>query len=156
MCEDLWLGLPAFAWRSSARTWAYILARNAASRQARAPHRRQARNLTFERHVPISQLVADVRARTVAHRRTETKDRFRALRDRLEPEDQMLLILRVDRELSWQDLSHVMLGDDPSVTPQALAREASRLRKRFERIKTELRRMAVEEGLLEDRQEPET
>src|SRR6188508_465174 len=32
--EDLWNGLPSFGWRSSVRTWAYTLARNATIRYA--------------------------------------------------------------------------------------------------------------------------
>src|SRR5262245_12055321 len=45
--EDFWVGLPKFAWRSSVRTWAYMIARNAATRYVAAPHRRAARNLTL-------------------------------------------------------------------------------------------------------------
>ena len=92
LAEDLWLGLPGFQWRSSARTWAYALARNAASRHARAPHRRGERNLTLSRHARLSQIVDGVRSRTQVHRRTETKDRLRALRERLDRDDQMLLV----------------------------------------------------------------
>ena len=150
LCEDLWLGLSGFQWRCSARAWAYALARNAAHRHARAPHQRRARKLTLEHNVPLSQLVAEVRSRTELHRRTETKDRFRELRERLEPDDQMLLILRIDRELSWRDLAQVMLGDDQAIDDDKIHRESSRLRKRFERVKDDIKRMAVEEGLLAD------
>jgi RNA polymerase sigma-70 factor (ECF subfamily) len=51
--------------------------------------------------------------------------------------DRMLLILRVDRELSWRDLARVVLGGSP--TPVELEREAVRLRKRFQLVKERLR-----------------
>lgn len=154
--EDLWRGLPNFAWRSAVRTWVYTLARNAANRHARSPHRRAGRNLTLSRHAGLSALVDRVRSRTQVHMRTDVKSRVRALRERLEPDDQMLLILRVDRAMAWRDLAHVMLGDaqaadaTDAIDDDAITREAARLRKRFERIKTELKRMAQEEGLLGD------
>ena len=146
--EDLWLGLPGFQWRCSARTWAYTLARNAASRLARAPHRRVEHGASLERSTVLSQLVGRLRSSTATYRRTETKDRFRALRDQLEPEDQTLLILRVDRELSHGEVAQVMLGDVQADDEAAILREAARLRKRFERVKEELKRLAVEAGLL--------
>src|SRR5215831_19409009 len=40
-CLDLWTGLPGFEWRSSFRTWAYMLARHAAIRVRRSPHVRR-------------------------------------------------------------------------------------------------------------------
>src|SRR5262245_10149201 len=40
VAEDLWRGLPAFSFRSSVRTWLYVLARNAGSRFRRSPWNR--------------------------------------------------------------------------------------------------------------------
>jgi RNA polymerase sigma-70 factor (ECF subfamily) len=77
---------------------------------------------------------------------------MRALREKLEPDDQMLLILRVDRQMEWRDLALVMSEEaDPSAArpdDDVLDREAARLRKRFERAKSELKRLAKESGLL--------
>jgi RNA polymerase sigma-70 factor (ECF subfamily) len=145
--EDLWVGLPKFAWRSSMRTWAYMVARNAATRYASAPQRRAARNLALSAPGRVSQMVERMRSATQVHQQTVVKDRVRALRERLDPEDQMLLVLRVDRGLAWRDLAIAMTGD-ADLDDAALDREAARLRKAFERVKAELKQMAKEEGLL--------
>ena len=148
--EDLWAGLPAFAWRCSMRTWAYTLARNAANRYATSPHQRAGRNVALSRASQLSALVDRVRTATQVHQRTDVKDRFRALRERLEPDDQMLLILRVDRDLPWRDIALAMAGD-AELDDDTVARDSVRLRKAFERLKAELKRMAQEEGLLAPR-----
>lgn len=145
--EDLWNGLPSFAWRCSMRTWAYTLARNAASRYASAPHNRPQRNLTLSSPGRISELVERVRSATHIHQRTDIKDKFRALRERLEQDDQMLLILRIDRDMAWRDIAIAMSGD-ANLDDDGIAKESARLRKTFERVKAELKRMAEEEGLL--------
>lgn len=149
--EDVWVGLPQFAFRSSARTWAYTLARNAASRYARSPSRRAQRNLPLSGNSHVFQAIEQVRSRTRAYLRTEVKDRLRALREKLDPDDQTLLILRVDRGMSFRELARVMLGDsDEKVEGEELDRESVRLRKRFERVKAEFKQMVKDEGLLED------
>jgi RNA polymerase sigma-70 factor (ECF subfamily) len=82
--------------------------------------------------------------------RTEIKDGFSAIRESLEPDDRILLTLRVDRDLPWDDVARVMLdGDDPD--SETLKRECDRLRKRFQLLKTELRKRAQEAGLLDAR-----
>src|SRR6185503_15415067 len=37
LAEDLWAGLPKFKFKSSTRTWLYVLARHAAARYRRTP-----------------------------------------------------------------------------------------------------------------------
>jgi RNA polymerase sigma-70 factor (ECF subfamily) len=152
LAEDLWLGLPKFEFRSSVRTWGYVVARHVAARYARAPGRRKDRHLTLSGNVQLSQLVEQARTRTEAHRRTEVKNQMRALREKLDPDDQMLLTLRVDRQMDWRDLAIVMsAGEDPAdarLNEEELHRESARLRKRFERVKEELKRLAKESGLL--------
>lgn len=146
--EDLWASLAGFGFRCSMRCWAYILARNAANRYANGLKRRG-------HAVPISDLASrlpepDARPPTEPHRATEVKQRVRALRDRLAPEDRLLLLLHVDRQLPWSDIARV-LSDGPTLLGGAeLVRESARLRKRFERLKGELRALAVAEGLLPD------
>jgi RNA polymerase sigma-70 factor (ECF subfamily) len=127
----------------------YTLARNAASRYVTNPHNRPERNLSVSAHTSVSALIHQARSPTQAHQRTETKDRVRALRQQLSIEDQTLLLLHVDRGLSWRDLAIVMHEDGEQLEGEALTREASRLRKRFERLKSELRELAVAEGLIE-------
>ena len=148
LAEDLWQGLPRFQWKASARTWAYAVARHVAARYARAPHRRRERNLPLSQHQELSQVVQSVRTSTVRYLQTETKTRMRELRERLSPEDQLLLVLRVNRGLSFRDAAMVMADAPPDVSSDHLEREAARLRKRFERVKADLRRMAERDGIL--------
>jgi RNA polymerase sigma-70 factor (ECF subfamily) len=146
--EDMWVGLPQFAWRCSMRTWAYTLARNAATRYAITPHRRQANNVRLTCPGVLSELVERIHSTTPGYQKTAVKDRFRALREQLDPEDQTLLVLRIDRGLAWRDLAIAMSGD-VNGDDESLGREAARLRKAFERVKAELRRRAEREGLLQ-------
>jgi RNA polymerase sigma-70 factor, ECF subfamily len=149
--EDLWNGLPRFGWRCSMRTWAYTLARNAANRYAASPQNRVERNLTLSKPGRLSALVERVRSATQVYQRTEVKDRFRALRERLDADDQLLLILRIDRDMEWRDIAIASSGD-ADLDDDAIDRESARLRKSFERVKIELKRMAEEEGLIGKRE----
>jgi len=145
-CEDLWKGLPQFEGRSSMRTWMYTVARHAALRLARSPYRRA------NRHVGESQLddaVARVRTATAPHLRTDVKSAFAAIRDALEPEDRALLVLRVDREMDWKDISMVLFPDEAARSAGDLTRLTARLRKRFQKVKEEVRTRAKEAGLLD-------
>jgi RNA polymerase sigma-70 factor (ECF subfamily) len=142
-CEDLWAGLPGFKGRSSMRTWLYVLARHAAARHRRSPHRRPGRNVAVSQVTGIAQ---DVRSRTMPHLRTDVKDRFAAIRDALPEEDRALLVLRVDRSMSWNDIARVLSPGEDS--DEALTRAAARFRKRFQLVKDEIRARAREAGLI--------
>lgn len=138
-CEDLYTSIVAFEWRCSMRTWIYKLAHSAAAREIRSAHRR----------VPLSQVsdVADrVASRTREYLRTQVKDGFTALRDELAPEDQTLLILRVDRDLDWNEVAEVLSGRELGADDQK--RAAARLRQRFKTIKDQLRQRAIAVGLI--------
>jgi RNA polymerase sigma-70 factor (ECF subfamily) len=145
--EDFWKGLPSFSWRSSLRAWAYALARNAAYRHVHAPAHRRVHQ-TYGDDSPFGQQVARHRTNTQLYMKTEVKNRMRELRERLSEEDQTLLILRVDRKLSWNDLA-VALSDTDAETAE-LARKATNLRQRFQQVKSRLRALAIEDGLLPD------
>lgn len=145
--EDLWNGLPSFGWRSSVRTWAYTLARNATIRYASSSKRQAARNLRLSCPDAVAAMVERVRNTTECYKRTAVKDRFRALREQLDLEDQTLLILRVDRNMSWRELAQTLSGD-VELEEVAIERESARLRKAFERVKRELKRLSESEGLL--------
>jgi RNA polymerase sigma-70 factor (ECF subfamily) len=146
--EDLWVGLPKFSWRCRMRTWAYALARNAANRYATSPQQRFARKLKLSCPDALAQHVEQIQSTTRKYRQTAVKDRFRALREQLDSDDQLLLVLRIDRGLSWRDLAITVAGD-PDLNDDALLREAARLRKAFERVKAEIKRLAQREGLLD-------
>jgi RNA polymerase sigma-70 factor (ECF subfamily) len=148
-CLDLWAGLARFEWRCSFRTWAYALASHAAARHHRDPKRWRA--LPLEAHPHLSALEAKIRTHTAPFRRTGVKSKVRALRDELAAEDQELLTLRIDKGLSWEDVARVMLGPDALADPARIAQRSAALRKRFERLKSELRERARRSGLLSDR-----
>lgn len=143
--ENLLKGLPGFRWESSLRTWAYRLARNACYQLGHAP---TARELPVTDSSLPEQPQA-VRSDTHPWQRTSVKERFRALRDSLEPEERMILMFRVDQKLAWTEVARVMWDSDEPPTDAALNRKATSLRQQFQRIKTHLRTMALEQGLLE-------
>jgi RNA polymerase sigma-70 factor, ECF subfamily len=145
--EDLWNGLPSFGWRSSIRTWSYTLARNATVRYASTSNRRASRNLPLSCPGAVAQLVERVRDTTECYKRTAVKDHFRALREQLDLEDQTLLILRVDRNMSWRELAQTLSGT-VDLDEAMIERESARLRKAFERVKRELKRLSEDKGLL--------
>lgn len=166
--EDLWRGLPRFAWHCSFRTWAYTIARNASHRHLKNRRRRA------QGQVPLSAsgaagLALVVRTATLSYLQTDHKDRFAALRESLPAEDQMLLILRVDRGLAWDELARILyehrddrgeLRDAPAAegdesepptppTDEDLKRESARLRKRFQLVKEKLVALGKRAGLFD-------
>jgi len=150
LAEAIWRGLPNFAWQSSVRTWTYAIARNV-SRTRKRDAARLDRRAPRAGDSALEGVAAKVRTETLAILRTETKTRLQALRDALPEADRMLLVLRVDRGLSWNDLARVLHEgeEDAELDDEALAREAARLRKRFQLVKDKLREMAKKEGLLD-------
>ena len=149
--EALWRGLDGFRWQCSARVWAYTLARHAASRYIEDARKRRARHVPLSRMGALSEMVEKIRTETLASARTESKSLIARLRERLPPDDQMLLVLRVNRNLSWPEIAMVMLHDGEAVEEAVLAKEAARLRQRYQAAKEKLRRMAEKEGLLRAR-----
>jgi len=141
--EDLWKGLAAFRWDAKLRSWCYTLARNALHRLRRDPRRTPGRNLGLSA-AQAAELADHLRTATELYRRTEVKDALRALRDELDPDDHELLLLRLDRQLSWKDIARIRDGSGD------LTARAAALRKQFERAKTRLRTLAVERGLVPD------
>jgi RNA polymerase sigma-70 factor, ECF subfamily len=141
--EDLWRGLPMFGFRCSVRTWMYVLARNASSRYRRSPwHQRRTGDSELDH------AIAKVRTETAPWLQTEVKDRWRALRESLDPDDRSLLVLRIDRDLPWEDCARITLEDE-AADDVTIAREAARLRKRFQVLKEDLRERARAAGLLD-------
>jgi RNA polymerase sigma-70 factor, ECF subfamily len=144
--HDLWVAFPDFAWRCSARGWAYTLARNAARRHAKSEKRRRVRQVPMPEGL-LSEVAAQSRTHTDAYLKTEVKDRMKQLRQRLPAEDQQILILRVARQLPWTEIAMVMGDAGLAATDAELQREATRLRKRFQIAKDRLKELARIEGL---------
>ena len=150
--ENLLRGLAGFRWESSFRTWAYRLARNACYQVMHAPAGR-------EQPVSTSKLPDEAqkpRSETRPWQRTSVKERFRALRESLDPQERMLLLLRVDQRLSWEDVARVMSEGEGTLTDATLKRKAAALRQQFQRIKTHLRSLAESEGLIAGSQDSTT
>ena len=136
--EELWKSIASFRGDSSFKTWAYKLVMHAISRHRRDAFRRRARPLPS---AELSALVEQVRSRTAPFKRTDVKDKIAALRETLDPEDQALLFLRIDQGLPWADVAAVVSAGGEPV-------EVAALRKRFERAKARLRKLAEQERLL--------
>jgi len=125
--ENLWRGLPRFRRQSSLRTWAYRIAWNSAfTLRNDAWHRHKQRFATGE----ASRLAEEIRTKTVV-RVERQRDALEDLRRTLSPEEQALLVLRVDRELAWEEIAEILSAEGKPV--QALT-----LMKRFERLKNRL------------------
>ncbi len=139
-CEQLWKSIGTFRGDSSFKTWAYKIVMHSVGRHRRDGFRRRAEELGSSE---ASALAAQIRSSTAPYRRTAIKDRFAKLRESLEPQEQTLLFLRVDQGLSWNDIAAVMAEEGEPV-------EVAALRKRFERAKTRLRKLAADEGMLDD------
>jgi RNA polymerase sigma factor (sigma-70 family) len=145
--EDFWKSLPEFGGRCSVRVWMYTLARNAANRYLRSAQRRHRRRWTPLPGDSLPALAERARSETQVHLRTEVKDKLRAFREQLDPDDQVLLVLHVDRRLQWREVAIVMHENGDELAGQQLEREIARLRKRFERVKAALREHAAREGI---------
>lgn len=152
--EDLWRGIGGFRWSCTARAWAYTLARHAGSRGIRQRRRRAARVVPLSRAGPLSEVAERVCTETSLALKTSTRNRMAELRERLPVFEQMLLMLRVNRELPWVDIARILTAGSVesaiALTPEELETEATRLRKRFQKAKEKLRRMALEAGLLSE------
>jgi hypothetical protein len=68
--------------------------------------------------------------------------RLAALRAGLSFEDRALLSLRVDRQLGFREIAYFLRGTE--LDPSSAAREAARLRKRFQLLESQLRRIAFD------------
>jgi len=147
--EDLWVGLHKYQARCAIRTWLYTLARHAAVRFRRSPHRKPGRNVGLSE---VDLVVNRARTATPAYLRTDAKDALAAIRDALPEDDRALLVLRVDRAMSWKDIARVFSADD---SEEVLRRESACLRKRFQVVKEEIRARAKQAGLLQDDRDEE-
>ena len=151
--EDVVRGLGGFRFESSVRTWVYTVARHACSRHLAREKRR--RTIALSAAPEALDVVAQSRTPTPPHARTTMRDGIERLRASLRPDDQTLLILRVDRDMAWLDIARVL--SEPGAQPDDadLRARSAKLRKRFERLKERLRAMAREERLLGDEAEGE-
>ncbi len=137
--EDLWHGLPGFRRECRLRTWAFKLAYHATSRFRRDPYQARRQRLPSSAASRLAISVAQSSALSGAARR----EQLRKLEAELTEDERALLHLRHDRELSWDECAEILsAGDGPPVTAVAL-------RKRYERTKEKLGKLAKDAGLLD-------
>ncbi len=141
--EQLWRYLTRFRWEASLRTWAYQLFRRALYQVRADPRRRPDRNLPLSIVTSIANIQ---RSMTAPYQRTDVKQGMRALRESLDPLDHEILVLRLDRAMSWKDIARTL--GDPGDAEALIEQRAAAFRKRFERAKAQLRELAVKHGLL--------
>jgi len=146
--ERIWKGLPGFEWRSSFRTWAYSVTRRVAVSYQRETRRRARRYEALPEGSELSAIAEAVRSATLSHLKTETRTRAIELRESLQRTDQELLVLRIDKGLSWIELAQVLNESETQLEGAALRREAARLRKRFQLARQKLLELARREGLV--------
>lgn len=134
--EDLWAWLPS--WRGGGlRAAAYRIAWHAAARFRREAWQRRRQRMRTSMASRIAASITNPEARLAA----AAHDRLARLRDALDPEERTLLVLRIDRELSWSEVAEVLSTDGQPLDSVAV-------RKRFERVKAKLARLARAQGLL--------
>jgi len=127
--EDLLKGIAGFRRESSFRVWAYALAWRAAQRHRRDAFRQRTRAL----YTSEASRIAD-EVRTSLPSKVARRDHVERLREQLDPEDQALLVLRFDRDLSWTEVAQALSESGEPVAEAAL-------RKRFERLKLRLQEL---------------
>ena len=130
-CELWWKGLPGFRGTSSILTWSYQVAFSAARRILRDPFARRAQHLSTREMEALAQ---HVRSSTAVELRHSTSEQLARIRGKLDLDEHTLLILRVDRDLPWDDVATI------------LGKDAAALRKRFERLKARIKKLAAETG----------
>lgn len=129
----LWGALPAFRWGCPLRTWAFKIAWNVAQNAREKAWRRRRRRLPTGAASALAQEIRSKSPRTV-ERRWQVLERLRA---QLSLGDQSLLNLRLEQELSWNEISEIL-----GVRPEALMQ-------RYKRLKDKLGRM-VKDGKLDE------
>jgi RNA polymerase sigma-70 factor (ECF subfamily) len=135
---DIWKGLPKFEWRSTLRTWAYVLARRAVARTLRGgPH---APHIPLSQASVVSKVAVEVRDASLASIE-RMHDAFAHVRAQLDEDEQVILVLRVDRDMGWRDIARVLA--EPEADEAEVDRVSATLRKRFERIKGRIRELTA-------------
>jgi RNA polymerase sigma-70 factor (ECF subfamily) len=134
--EDLWEWLPAFR-GGSLRAASYRIGRHAAARFRREAWRRRRERMRTTMASRVAASIQSPESRLAA----KPKDRLERLRAALDPDERTLLILRLDRELSWTEVAEVLSDEGDPV-------DSAAVRKRFERVKEKLAKLAKAQGLI--------
>lgn len=135
--ENVWTGLPSFRGESSLKTWGYRLAWNVAQNLRNEAWRKRGQRLATGQ---ASELAMSIQTKSVVvvERQRQALEELRAA---LSDEDRSLLVLRLDQQLSWNEVAEVLAAEGKRIEPATLM-------KRFERVKARLGELARERGLL--------
>lgn len=125
-CAELSAQLPGFTRTHSALVASYRLAWSAARRMDDSSGPAVA--------VP-EPLLHEMRAVTASALTPEAAQHLMALRAELDGEEQTLLVLRIDRDMEWRDIAHVLASD---IEP---------LKQRYEVLVEKIRKLAKQRGL---------
>lgn len=134
--EDLWNWLPSFR-GGGLRAASYKIAWHSAARFRRGAWQRHRERMRSTMASRIAATITSPESRLA----TKPRDRLQRLRASLDTEERTLLILRLDRELAWNEVAEVLSSEGDAV-------DAAAVRKRFERVKDKLAKLAREQGLL--------
>lgn len=96
----------------------------------------------------LEAIAAQVRTATQSYLQSRVKDGVAKLRDGLPSDDQLLLVLRFDKEMSWNEIARVLRAAEAPLDTDAEKREAARLRQRCQTLKRELLAKARAAGLV--------
>lgn len=134
--EQVWKRIGTFRGQGGFEVWLFRIAFREALRFHDSGWKRKRRPLPT---TEASRIAAEVR-QTASISRDRRLEALERLRSSLSLEDQHLLVLRVDHGLSFKDIA-ATLGEGEGL-------EEVTVRKRFERAKARLARLAKDEGLL--------
>jgi RNA polymerase sigma-70 factor (ECF subfamily) len=134
--ERVWRGLPSFEFRSTLRTWAIRLAVNVGLNFRDQAYRRRVRRFDSGE---ASALAASLRTSSASL--TRKRRELEELRRALTPGQQVLLMLRVDERLSWEEIAEILSESGDPV-------DAGTASKRFERLKAHLQKEARKRRLI--------
>ena len=125
LSEAIWFGLPAFRFQCALRTWCYAIAHNrVVKRFSRYSRKNRVRlNTQDEGRLPARSLSSTLEAQ---HRASLAQTAAEALT----PDQREILILRVERRLSFREIAGVLGLPDEAAA-----------RKRFQRAKDRLKQL---------------
>lgn len=136
--ENLWKRIDTWRGDASFRSWAFRVAAHAAGDVTGAAWKRRGRRLlTAEASALAAEVLTSAPAREEEQRRA-----LEALRAKLTLGERSLIALRVDQELSWEEIARVV-ANASGVPPRT-----NTLVKRFERVKEKLAKEARKQGLI--------
>jgi RNA polymerase sigma-70 factor (ECF subfamily) len=132
-CIELWRGLPSFRWEGSLRVWSYRVAWRELIRAQQSQKRRKEEHLPTSQFLLLKQEVSSIHENINAK---QVKSRLVELRQELPEELQSLLVLRIEREISFAEIAGILEMTEESA------------RQKFKRAKDKLKEMAQKEGLI--------